>query len=94
VSGNGQVVLAGLRSKGLNAKANLPVGGFRFPLPAVYGKARVVRRIIRAFMSEKPQKSDASDYSKTLHLAQTGFPMRAGLLAAAPEAFPKPGVIK
>jgi isoleucyl-tRNA synthetase len=45
-------------------------------------------------MSEKPQKSDASDYSKTLHLAQTGFPMRAGLLAAAPEAFPKPGVIK
>src|SRR3954465_11231217 len=31
----------------------------------------------RAFMSEKPQKSDATDYSKTLFLPQTEFPMRA-----------------
>jgi isoleucyl-tRNA synthetase len=30
-------------------------------------------------MSEKPQKSDAKDYSKTLFLPQTEFPMRAGL---------------
>ncbi len=30
-------------------------------------------------MSEKPQKSDATDYSKTLFLPQTEFPMRAGL---------------
>ena len=28
---------------------------------------------------EKPQKSDAKDYSKTLFLPQTAFPMRAGL---------------
>src|ERR1019366_4096246 len=37
---------------------------------------------IRAFMTEKPQKSDASDYSKTLFLPQTEFPMRAGPAAA------------
>ena len=30
-------------------------------------------------MSEKPQKSDVTDYSKTLVLPQTEFPMRAGL---------------
>jgi isoleucyl-tRNA synthetase len=30
-------------------------------------------------MSEKPQKSEARDYSKTLFLPQTEFPMRAGL---------------
>jgi hypothetical protein len=30
-------------------------------------------------MNEKPQKSDADDYSKTLFLPQTDFPMRAGL---------------
>ena len=30
-------------------------------------------------MSEKPQKSDSADYSKTLFLPQTEFPMRAGL---------------
>jgi isoleucyl-tRNA synthetase len=30
-------------------------------------------------MSEKPQKSDSTDYSKTLFLPQTEFPMRAGL---------------
>jgi isoleucyl-tRNA synthetase len=36
-------------------------------------------------MSEKPQKSDASDYSKTLFLPQTGFPMRAGLPQREPE---------
>ena len=30
-------------------------------------------------MSEKPQKSDSADYSKTLFLPQTDFPMRAGL---------------
>ena len=36
-------------------------------------------------MSEKPQKSDAKDYSKTLYLPQTEFPMRAGLPQSEPE---------
>jgi isoleucyl-tRNA synthetase len=36
-------------------------------------------------MSEKPQKSVASDYSKTLFLPQTEFPMRAGLPQREPE---------
>jgi isoleucyl-tRNA synthetase len=36
-------------------------------------------------MSQKPQKSDASDYSKTLFLPQTEFPMRAGLPQREPE---------
>jgi isoleucyl-tRNA synthetase len=36
-------------------------------------------------MSEKPQKSDVTDYSKTLFLPQTGFPMRAGLPQREPE---------
>src|ERR1700754_527655 len=36
-------------------------------------------------MSEKPQKSDATDYSKTLFLPQTEFPMRAGLPQKEPE---------
>ena len=36
-------------------------------------------------MSEKPQKSDATDYSKTLFLPQTEFPMRAGLPKREPE---------
>jgi isoleucyl-tRNA synthetase len=36
-------------------------------------------------MSEKPQKSDANDYSKTLYLPQTEFPMRAGLPQREPE---------
>jgi len=36
-------------------------------------------------MSEKPQKPDASDYSKTLFLPQTEFPMRAGLPQREPE---------
>ena len=36
-------------------------------------------------MSEKPQKSEASDYSKTLYLPQTEFPMRAGLPQREPE---------
>src|ERR1700730_3514853 len=36
-------------------------------------------------MSEKPQKSDAKDYSKTLFLPQTEFPMRAGLSQREPE---------
>ena len=36
-------------------------------------------------MSEKPQKSDVSDYSKTLFLPQTDFPMRAGLPQREPE---------
>lgn len=36
-------------------------------------------------MSEKPQKSDAKDYSKTLYLPQTDFPMRAGLPQREPE---------
>jgi isoleucyl-tRNA synthetase len=36
-------------------------------------------------MTEKPQKSDAADYSKTLYLPQTEFPMRAGLPQREPE---------
>ena len=36
-------------------------------------------------MTEKPQKSDAKDYSKTLFLPQTDFPMRAGLPQREPE---------
>jgi isoleucyl-tRNA synthetase len=36
-------------------------------------------------MSEKPQKSEAKDYSKTLFLPQTEFPMRAGLPKREPE---------
>jgi len=36
-------------------------------------------------MSEKPQKSDARDYSKTLFLPETDFPMRAGLPQREPE---------
>jgi isoleucyl-tRNA synthetase len=36
-------------------------------------------------MSEKPQNSDAKDYSKTLFLPQTEFPMRAGLPQREPE---------
>ena len=36
-------------------------------------------------MSEKPQKSDQPDYSKTLFLPQTEFPMRAGLPQREPE---------
>src|ERR1700676_4085717 len=36
-------------------------------------------------MSEKPPKSDANDYSKTLFLPQTEFPMRAGLPQREPE---------
>jgi isoleucyl-tRNA synthetase len=36
-------------------------------------------------MSEKPQKSDARDYSKTLFLPETEFPMRAGLPQREPE---------
>lgn len=36
-------------------------------------------------MSEKPQKSDSKDYSKTLFLPQTDFPMRAGLPQREPE---------
>ncbi len=36
-------------------------------------------------MSQKPQKSDVSDYSKTLFLPQTEFPMRAGLPQREPE---------
>jgi isoleucyl-tRNA synthetase len=36
-------------------------------------------------MSEKPQKSEGPDYSKTLFLPQTEFPMRAGLPQREPE---------
>ncbi|MFB9264581.1 isoleucine--tRNA ligase [Bradyrhizobium erythrophlei] len=36
-------------------------------------------------MSDKPQKTDANDYSKTLYLPQTEFPMRAGLPQREPE---------
>jgi len=36
-------------------------------------------------MSEKPQNSDVPDYSKTLFLPQTEFPMRAGLPQREPE---------
>src|SRR4029079_4768765 len=39
----------------------------------------------RAFLSEKTQKSDTADYSKTLFLPQTEFPMRAGLPQREPE---------
>src|SRR6187401_886809 len=36
-------------------------------------------------MSQNPQKSDVTDYSKTLFLPQTEFPMRAGLPQREPE---------
>ena len=36
-------------------------------------------------MSQKPQKPEANDYSKTLFLPQTEFPMRAGLPQREPE---------
>ncbi len=36
-------------------------------------------------MNEKPQKSDTKDYSRTLFLPQTEFPMRAGLPKLEPE---------
>ena len=36
-------------------------------------------------MSEKPPKPDVTDYSKTLFLPQTEFPMRAGLPQREPE---------
>jgi isoleucyl-tRNA synthetase len=36
-------------------------------------------------MTEKPKKSDAPDYAKTLYLPQTEFPMRAGLPQREPE---------
>ncbi|MHC2435616.1 isoleucine--tRNA ligase [Bradyrhizobium sp. USDA 4451] len=36
-------------------------------------------------MSDKPQKTDVNDYSKTLYLPQTEFPMRAGLPQREPE---------
>ena len=36
-------------------------------------------------MSQNPQKSDVTDYSKTLFLPQTDFPMRAGLPQREPE---------
>ena len=36
-------------------------------------------------MTQKPQKSDSTDYSKTLFLPQTEFPMRAGLPQREPE---------
>ena len=36
-------------------------------------------------MSQEPQKSDVTDYSKTLFLPQTEFPMRAGLPQREPE---------
>ncbi|WP_346295647.1 isoleucine--tRNA ligase [Rhodopseudomonas sp. P1] len=36
-------------------------------------------------MSDKPEKSDVNDYSKTLFLPQTEFPMRAGLPQREPE---------
>jgi hypothetical protein len=36
-------------------------------------------------MSQNPQKSEAVDYSKTLFLPQTEFPMRAGLPQREPE---------
>jgi isoleucyl-tRNA synthetase len=36
-------------------------------------------------MSQEPQKSDTPDYSKTLFLPQTEFPMRAGLPQREPE---------
>ncbi len=38
-----------------------------------------------AGMTEKPPKNDVNDYSKTLFLPQTDFPMRAGLPQAEPK---------
>jgi isoleucyl-tRNA synthetase len=52
-----------------------PASGFPFP----------AKRAIHPAMTEKPQKSDAPDYSKTLFLPQTEFPMRAGLPQREPE---------
>jgi isoleucyl-tRNA synthetase len=52
-------------------------GVTRFPSPA--------KHAIHPAMNEKPQKSDANDYSKTLFLPQTEFPMRAGLPQREPE---------
>jgi isoleucyl-tRNA synthetase len=43
------------------------------------------KHAIHPDMNEKPQKSDANDYSKTLYLPQTEFPMRAGLPQREPE---------
>jgi isoleucyl-tRNA synthetase len=43
------------------------------------------KHAIHPAMNEKPQKSDATDYSKTLYLPQTEFPMRAGLPQREPE---------
>jgi isoleucyl-tRNA synthetase len=43
------------------------------------------KHAIHRAMNEKPQKSDANDYSKTLYLPQTEFPMRAGLPQREPE---------
>jgi isoleucyl-tRNA synthetase len=39
----------------------------------------------QSIMTDQPQKSDATDYSKTLFLPQTEFPMRAGLPQSEPE---------
>jgi isoleucyl-tRNA synthetase len=43
------------------------------------------KHAIHPAMNEKPQKSNATDYSKTLFLPQTEFPMRAGLPQREPE---------
>src|ERR1700682_934751 len=63
-------------------------------LSARPGSPKIIRECIafqrplsqpRALMSEKPQKSAVTDYSKSLSLPQTEFPMRAGLPQREPE---------
>src|SRR5580700_7991618 len=62
-------------------------GGKRGPASFIRDPSRLsaLRAKPEHVMSEKPQKSDATDYSKTLFLPQTDFPMRAGLPQREPE---------
>jgi isoleucyl-tRNA synthetase len=53
--------------------------------PAIFSRFQRLPNAKPDSMSEKPQKSDAKDYSKTLFLPQTEFPMRAGLPKREPE---------
>src|SRR6185312_14260708 len=50
----------------------------------LFPRFRALLSQARAFMSDKPQTT-APDYSKTLYLPQTEFPMRAGLPQREPE---------
>src|SRR3984957_4605561 len=67
-------------NSGLSAE---PVPNRRFPSPIGFPLPCKTR--YSAAMNEKPQSSDAPDYSKTLFLPQTEFPMRAGLPQREPE---------